>query len=67
MVWYGDGTAVDMGKSRAWLQKAAAAGHAGARETPAEQLAQRTGAPDRAYSGSRPVNNSPRPARQENS
>lgn len=33
MVWYGDGTTVDMGKSRAWLQKAAAAGHLGARET----------------------------------
>jgi hypothetical protein len=33
MYWYGDGTAVDMAKSRAWLQKAAAAGHAGARET----------------------------------
>lgn len=33
MYWYGDGTAVDMAKSRAWLQKAASAGHAGARET----------------------------------
>lgn len=33
MYWYGDGTAVDMAKSRAWLQKAATKGHAGARET----------------------------------
>lgn len=33
MYWYGDGTAVDMGKSQAWLQKAAAGGHGGARET----------------------------------
>lgn len=33
MYWYGDGTAVDMAKSRAWLQKAAAAGHGGAKET----------------------------------
>lgn len=40
MYWYGDGMAVDMGKSRAWLQKAAAAGHAGAREALA-LLAQR--------------------------
>lgn len=40
MYWYGDGTAVDMGKSRAWLHKAAAAGHTGAREALA-LLAQR--------------------------
>jgi hypothetical protein len=33
MYWYGDGTAVDMAKSQAWLQKAAASGHAGAKET----------------------------------
>jgi hypothetical protein len=33
MYWYGDGTAVDMAKSHAWLQKAAAAGHGGAKET----------------------------------
>jgi hypothetical protein len=33
MYWYGDGTAVDMGKSQAWLQKAAAGGHGAARET----------------------------------
>lgn len=33
MYWYGDGTAVDMARSQAWLQKAASAGHAGARET----------------------------------
>lgn len=32
MYWYGDGTAVDMGKSQAWLQKAAGAGHGGAKE-----------------------------------
>jgi hypothetical protein len=33
MYWYGDGTAVDMGKSQAWLQKAASSGHNGAQET----------------------------------
>jgi hypothetical protein len=33
MYWYGDGTAVDMAKSRIWLQKAASAGHGGARDT----------------------------------
>jgi TPR repeat protein len=33
MYWYGDGTAVDMAKSQAWLQKAAAGGHGGAKET----------------------------------
>ena len=32
MYWYGDGTAVDLGKSRNWLQKAATSGHGGARE-----------------------------------
>lgn len=40
MYWYGDGTAVDLAKSRTWLQKAAAKGHAGARES-LELLAQR--------------------------
>lgn len=33
MYWYGDGTAVDMATSRSWLQKAAASGHGGAKET----------------------------------
>jgi len=33
MYWYGDGTAVDMAKSQTWLQKAAASGHGGAKET----------------------------------
>jgi TPR repeat protein len=33
MYWYGDGTAVDMAKSQSWLQKAAASGHGGAKET----------------------------------
>ncbi|MFC5548273.1 sel1 repeat family protein [Massilia aerilata] len=33
MYWYGDGAAVDMAKSQAWLQKAAAGGHGGAKET----------------------------------
>ncbi len=33
MYWYGDGTAVDMAKSRTWLEKAAGSGHNGAKET----------------------------------
>jgi hypothetical protein len=33
MYWYGEGTKVDLAKSQSWLQKAAAGGHAGARET----------------------------------
>jgi hypothetical protein len=49
MYWYGDGTAVDMGKSKAWLQKAAGAGHAGARETLAVLQQREQRAADLAY------------------
>jgi hypothetical protein len=33
MYWYGDGTAQDLGKANAWMQKAAAAGNQDARES----------------------------------
>jgi hypothetical protein len=49
MYWYGDGTAVDMSKSRAWLQKAASSGHAGARETLAVLAQRERRAADIAY------------------
>jgi hypothetical protein len=49
MYWYGDGTAVDMASSRSWLQKAAAAGHAGARDTLAVLKERERRAADLAY------------------
>jgi hypothetical protein len=49
MYWYGDGTAVDMGKSQVWLQKAAGAGHAGARDTLAVLQQRERRAADIAY------------------
>lgn len=49
MYWYGDGTAVDMGKSQAWLQKAAASGHGGAKESLAVLREREQRAGDLAY------------------
>ena len=49
MYWYGDGTAVDMGKSQTWLQKAAASGHGGAKESLAVLKERERRAGDLAY------------------
>lgn len=49
MYWYGDGTAVDLAKSQAWLQKAAASGHGGAKETLATLKQREERAADLAY------------------
>jgi len=49
MYWHGSGTAPDLGKSQAWLQKAASVGHGGAKETLAILKQREERAADLAY------------------
>jgi TPR repeat protein len=49
MYWYGDGTAPDSKQATAWMQKAVASGHAGARESLAILQQRETRAADIAY------------------
>jgi uncharacterized protein len=49
MYWYGDGTAVDLTEAARWLQRAAAAGHSGAKEELALLKAREGRAGDIAY------------------